>query len=319
MKWLSLSVLAGLLATPAMACDLCSIYSATQARGEIGQGFFVSVAEQFTHYGTLYTDSARTANPAGQYMNSSVSQVVMGYNLNDRFGLQFNVPIISRSFQRADGFNIDKGTVTGLGDVSLTANVILTRVETKNFTLNWTLLGGIKMPTGDTARLHEEVDALTAPPPPAGAPDSAIGGHDLTLGTGSFDGIIGTGIYTRWHRAFLTANVQYAIRSTGSFDYRYANDLTCSGGPGVYLILADDYTVSAQLNISGEDKGRDTFQGVDSDDTGISTVYVGPQIQFTWKEKLSAEVGVDLPVYIHSTALQAVPDYRVQAGVTWRF
>ncbi len=48
MKILSLSVLAGVVAAPASACDLCSVYSATQARGELGKGFYSGVAEQFS-------------------------------------------------------------------------------------------------------------------------------------------------------------------------------------------------------------------------------------------------------------------------------
>ena len=37
------------------------------------------------------------------------------------------------------------------------------------------------------------------------------------------------------------------------------------------------------------------------------------------KGNLSGEIGFDLPVLIHNTALQAVPDYRIRAGVTYRF
>lgn len=302
-----------------MACDLCSVYSATQARGEIGQGFSFSIAEQFTHYETLRTDSVKTPDGTGQFMNSSVTQLALGYNVNDRFGVQLNLPFITRAFKRPDGFSMDQGRVTGLGDLSLTANTALVRYEKMNFTFNWTMSGGLKFPSGSSHRLHEEVDELTAPPPPPGAPESAVHGHDLALGTGSIDGLLATGIYARWHRVFVTANAQYAIRSTGSFDYRYANDLTCSGGPGVYLLLSENHSLSLQFNVSAEDKGRDRFQGADADDTGISTAYFGPEIQYTWSDKLSAEVGVDLPVYIHNTALQVVPDYRIRAGVTWHF
>jgi hypothetical protein len=120
---------------------------------------------------------------------------LLGYNFNERFGVQFNAPIIHRSFQRADGFDIDRATESGLGDVSLTGHAQLLRQESKNRTFAWSVLGGVKFPTGDTHRLQEEVDELTEPPPPPGAPESGIHGHDLTLGSGSFDGIVGTGIF----------------------------------------------------------------------------------------------------------------------------
>src|SRR5262249_33052142 len=79
----------GLLASSGVACDLCSVYSAAQAHGEIGKGIFAGVAEQFTHFGTLQQDGNKVDNPLGQYLDSSVSQIFAGYNFGERFGVQF--------------------------------------------------------------------------------------------------------------------------------------------------------------------------------------------------------------------------------------
>ena len=128
------------------------------------------------------------------------------------------------------------------------------------------MLGGVKFPTGSTDRIKEEFNEMEVPD----APESGIHGHDLTLGTGSFDGIVGTGVFTRWKRLFLTASVQYAIRSKGDFEYEFANDLTWFGGPGVYLVLGHQYTLAVQAVVSGENKGKDTFQGQSADDTGVT-------------------------------------------------
>jgi hypothetical protein len=177
-------------------------------------------------------------------------------------------------------------------------------------------LGGVKFPTGDADRLKEELNEI---PPPPGVPESAIHGHDLALGSGSYDGIVGGSLFARWKRLFATGAIQYAIRSDGFIDYRYANDLTWSGGPGVYLWLAHENTLSLQFNISGESKGLDRFQGENADDTGITALYLGPEFAFTWRENLNAIVGVDVPVLQHNSALQIVPDYRVRAAATWRF
>src|SRR2546429_674852 len=229
MKILSLSVLAGVVAAPAAACDLCSVYSAMQARGEVNKGFTAGVAEQFTHYGALQKEGHEVPNVLKQHLDSSFSQLFAGFNFTDRFGVQVNLPIIYRSFQRAaDSGGIERGTESGVGDVSLVANFLAHRQATKKFTLAWTVHGGIKFPTGSNDRLKEELDELTAPPPPPGAPGSGIHGHALALGSGS-------------------------------------------------------------------------------------------EISVTWGERLSAEVGVDLPMSLDNTALQSVPDYRVRAAVNWRF
>jgi len=148
---------------------------------------------------------------------------------------------------------------------------------------------------------------------------AGIGGHDLALGSGSYDGIVGTGVFGRWKKGFLTANVQYAIRSEGSFEHQYANDLSWSGGPGVYLALKDDYTLSLQAIVSGEYKREDTIHGADLSDTAETSVFLGPQFNFTWEDKFSAQLGADLPVSIKSSGDQIVPTFRIHAALTWRF
>jgi hypothetical protein len=308
-------VFAGALAVPAVACDVCAVYAAATARGDAGNGFFGGVAGQFTHFGTMQLDGHKEPNPTGQYMNSSVSQLFAGYNFSDQLGVQVNVPFIYRSFKRPEGFAIDKGTESGLGDVSLLGTFTPVRYEKMHRTFIWRLLGGVKFPTGSSRRIAEELNEIEIP----GAPESGIHGHDLTLGSGSIDGIIGTGIFFRERRFFFSANTQYALRSSGDYDYRFANDFTWAGGPGAYLLFDDYYTLSLQAVISGEHKGPDSFEEISADDTGITAVYVGPQLTVTWKEHLSAEVGVDFPVSIKNTALQTVPDYRVRAGLTWHF
>jgi hypothetical protein len=316
MKILKFALVAAACAQSVRACDICAIYSAAEARGAAGRGFFAGVAEQYTHFGDAQQDGQSAPNPTGQYMNSSVSQLFVGYNISQRAAVQFNAPLIYRSFKRPEGFTIDEGTESGLGDVSLTGNYLILRELSKdNFTVLWSVLGGVKFPTGNTDRLKEEFNEVVIP----GAPVSGIHGHDLTLGSGSYDGIVGSTFYGRWKRLFLGASVQYSIRSEGDFDYHFANDLTWSGGPGVFLFLTEEFTLTLQANVSGETKGRDTFQNELADDTGVTAVYLGPEIVFTWRDKLSTELGADLPVSIDNTAFQIVPSYRVHAAFTWHF
>ena len=197
------------------ACDLCGCYT-PQLNAMPGMesthffpwlaGWYAAVGEQFTRFATVQVDGHEVANPTGQYENSSITQIVAGYQINSRFALQLNVPLIYREFKRPEGFKIDRGTVSGLGDVSLLLKTVLFHYasparrsfefEGKNpiaiehepdFTASAVLLTGIKFPTGDSSRLEEEFHEIEIP----GAPASGIHGHDLTLGTGSYDGIFG--------------------------------------------------------------------------------------------------------------------------------
>jgi hypothetical protein len=305
MKKLLAFVLAGVWVAPAVGCDLCAIYAATEAQGESGKGFFGGVAEQYTYFNTLQIGGHDVPNVGNQYLNSSISQVFAGYNFNERFGVQFNLPVIYRSY----GYFSNHGSEAGLGDVSLIGNARLYEKLSEHFTFNWTALGGVKFPTGNTSQLN--------PDQPEFAP--GIGGHDLTLGSGSYDGVVGTGFFARWKRVFVTGSMQYAIRTEGAYDYQFANDWTWRGGPGVYLVLNDEHTLALQAVVSGDSKGLDTSNGAPVDDTAVTSVFLGPQISFTWSSRLSAQVGADLPVSIVSSGEQVVPNYRVRAAVNWRF
>ena len=83
--------------------------------------------------------------------------------------------------------------------------------------------------------------------------------------------------------------------------------------------MADTYTMAFQMTGSCESKGADTFAGVPDDDSAETIVYLGPQINFTWKDKLSVLMAVDVPVSITNDGLQAVPDYKVRAALRWNF
>ena len=90
-------------------------------------------------------------------------------------------------------------------------------------------------------------------------------------------------------------------------------------GRACISLLGDQYTLALQAVVSGESKGEDTINGVATGDTAMTSVYLGPQINFTWSGRLSAQIAADLPVSIASSGQQLVPDYRIRAGITWRF
>jgi hypothetical protein len=258
---------------------------------------------------------------------------VTGYQINSRFALQLNVPLIYREFKRPEGFKIDRGTVSGLGDVSLLLKTVLFHYasparrsfefEGKNpiaiehepdFTASTVLLTGIKFPTGDSSRLEEEFHEIEIP----GAPASGIHGHDLTLGTGSYDGIFGEQTSLRYRNVFFEANVQFTLRGDGTHQYHFANDLVWAGGPGYYIVRDRDTTLGVQFVASGEYKDVDRFRGEKAEDTGITSVFLGPRIVVS-RGRWSAEVAAELPVLIDNTALQVVPDYRLHGGISVQF
>lgn len=147
----------------------------------------------------------------------------------------------------------------------------------------------------------------------------AIRGKDLALGSGSVDGILAANLYTRWHRFFVSGDARYTFRTEGAFDYQYADIFEWSGGPGLYVTDGPDATVAVQLICSGEVKGEDEFRGRERNDTALTAIYLGPSITAAWKNRFSAQIGAELPVYVDAAGLQMEPDFRIQASLAWQF
>jgi hypothetical protein len=336
--YLSLALSSWLFASNISACDLCGIYTPSlDITPDHLYTWHASLAERFTHYGTIQVNGHEIGNPLDQHLDSSITQFVVGASfLDDRLGLQVNVPYIYRSYARAGHFITEHGNEEGLGDLSLLASFVLFHTDDvmevpagpsakgakavnpvivePDFSGSLSLKAGLKFPTGDSGRISEEFHEHEHDDFPA----SGVHGHDLALGSGSWDGVVGAEAYLRHKSLFFTADIQYAIRSTGDFDYRYANDLIWEFGPGVYFLRDHSSAIALQAFVSGETKGLDSFQGEPAEDTGITTWFVGPRLTASFG-RWAAEAGLDLPVSIENTSLQSVPDYRIHASVTFRF
>lgn len=326
-------------AVPARACDLCAVHTAT---GVSEKRFGLGVAQQFTYFATLQEGGEEIPNPAHERIESSITQLYGLYRIRPWVGVQLNLPIITKSFRRLTADGIEEGDETGIGDMVLLASIDPYSYIEGEWIMQVSGMLGVKLPTGDSDRLGEELDEegtgegdpINDPWFPRGGRrlddggsahhvpgevPSGVHGHDLTLGSGSTDVVLGTHGFIAWRRFFATAGIQYALRTTGRFDYRYADDLLWFSGPGYYALLHDDYSLGVQAVVSGEAKGKDKLNGVKLDDTSITSVYIGPALRGTWKDWLSAEIAVDLPLLQNNSSLQIVPDYRIRGALTWRF
>jgi len=321
------AVLALTFAPPlAKACDLCSVYTAGMARGETS-GWFTGVSEQFTRYDDLREEGHRVSDDGGQYLDSSITQLFVGYGFSDRFALQINLPYIHRSFKRPEGDAIDRGTVSGIGDMAAVAQYTIVRHYDEDSNWLWRVLGGVKFGTGDSDLLQEELDEGHDEAESISkhdghdyaGPVSGIHGHDLALGSGSTDFLIGTSAFYRKDRWFGRGDIQYALRRTGDFDYRYGNDLLWTLSAGRFLLLEHNRTISLQLNLSGEDKDFDELAGVKLDDTHSRVLFLGPEMGFTFGPRWSLDLRADLPIDTYNSAIQTTASYRLRASLVATF
>ena len=322
----------GLLAG-AQACDLCAIYRAADARGEYSAGPSLTVSEQFTHSGTEQFNGIPFPRANPDRLDRSVTHVVTGWNFSQRIGISLNLPVIHESYRFNElmgGFTPIRrnASETGIGDLACVGRwqVIGMSSMTWGFTAN--LLAGIQLPTGDTGHLRElqdDIDHYESVVGPGHSHDalgpvvSGVHLHDISLGTGSVDGLFGLTTSTRWQRLFFNIQAQYATRTVGAGHYRFADDLIVSGGPGGFLWLKNQATLSLALNTAYETRGSDEFRGKASIHTGQTVWYLGSQLNLTWKSHLSAQLGAEVALQAGGRGFQNVPDYRINATTSWRF
>lgn len=312
------------------ACDLCSISSADSARREGAKGPILTLSEQFVPFSDLQVNGE--PYPGSTMLHQAfydrfITHLVPGYNFSRSFGLSLNVPYVYGDFRRVEvtplgEFVDEKGTVSGLGDLSLIGRWSVLQKQGADYDATVNLLAGVKFPTGDTDRLEDErVNELRYLKLFGPIHAHALGGihqHDLSPGTGSFDGIFGASANLRWQRIFFFAQFQYYLR-TEAIDYEMGDLTIVSGGPGVFLVQNKDVTLSLLANVFYENQLPDEAFGQPNNQTGLSAWYMGPQVAFSWGKHFSMNAGADLPLVIWNRGIQSVPEYRVHGGLNWKF
>jgi len=317
----------------APACELCTIYNTENAyatRPESSSGFVFTLSELYVPYETLQVEGRpfpRSPFFQSAFLDTSITHFVPGYNFSSQFGVSLNIPYVHRDFHRTEvtpfGRRIDeRGTISDLGDTALIGRWTVFQRHKMDYTAMINLLGGVKFPTGDTARLEDERTQEILYQNAFGKTHAhAFGGvheHDLSPGSCSFDGVFGATANLRWQRFFLNAQAQYYLR-TEAVDYQMGDLVIVSGGPGFYALLMGKTTLSIQANAFYEHQSSDRALGQINNQTGLTSWYFGPQLTFTCGEHFSANAGVDVPLSIYNRGIQDVPDYRVHGGVGWRF
>lgn len=326
-------VLLGTFATvPSLACDVCAVYTIEEI-GELRLGPRIAVSEQFTRFGTVMDESEQVPNPSGEFLDSSITQVVAGWRFTDWIDAQIALPILHRSWRRRYDGAIQEKSQTGLGDISILGRIRAVSLQNEQGLLRLSGFGGITVPSGSTRYLSEELDENNpeeefsfSRPSHAGtqhsedpANSSAIHGHDLAFGTGSVNGIVGAELFGTWERFLASADLQYTMYTKGAYQYRFANELSFGTSLGYYLWLESEGAVALQAMFGGDSKGQDEQSGQRLSDTAFTYLYAGPGLIGRLGSQLGLEILGEIPVVRHETSLQIVPDWRMRVAVSWKF
>jgi hypothetical protein len=325
------------LASRSGACDLCAIYNADAARDSRGVGWVATLSESFIPYRTVLLNGKEIHGNNLDFRDASVTHLVPGYNFTPRFGVNVNLPLVYQNFQRTEvryrltgppTVRTERGNDFQLGDVSLIGRLALFQKTEMEYSFAADALAGVRFPTGETDRLTDEVSQTRiydrfvppgTPHDPLGHTVSGVHQHDLSPGSGSYDGLCGLTVRARWRRLFLNGQFQYYLHTEGASGFQYGDEIMISGGPGVYLLLGKRCTLNLQANASYDSIARDRILDRISDRTGSTSWYLGPQIGLSLQQRFSGAAGIDVPLHVTNNGLQNRPDYRVHVSLAYRF
>ena len=302
-----------------LCCDLCAVYNSVQStQGEAGS-VNVGVSHQFTHFESNVKPIGNV-NAPGQHVESNVTQFFGNYLISDRFSFQINLPLIYRSFRRVSFGRVEEGTEKGLGDISGLAKWRAWQSFEADTSSVVDFFGGLKLPTGSSDRLRDELPGSFRGLFRHGGPGgSLVSGDLLALGTGSVDPFIGGNLFFQKKRWFVNGNWQYQHRTTGRFDYRYGNDFQFAVAPGAYLILEDEETLGVGVRFSGELKESNRLNGSLVPDSAERNLFLGGFTQYTLGDSLFMNLSLEFPTLTESASEEVLPRYRLQAALSIQF
>ena len=212
---------------------------------------------------------------------------------------------------------VELGNVAGIADLNVLAKYRLTEGEGAEFSL----IGGIKVPTESTHKRSDEGERLETEHQP---------------GTGSWDPIFGAAASKDFSAVQIAASALYQISTKGAQHTRLGNRL--QGGIALSHRFGeaahehveghnhhhgdelDEHeepahsTWNAFVEIGGEWEGRQKVDGEIEDESGGKWAYVAPGLRFTAASGWTAAAAVALPFW--QDIRESHPDNRYRVTVS---
>jgi hypothetical protein len=260
------------------------------------------------------------------------------YNLNASLGAAYGVtheltisaelPYVRRDHLREGAHSHDGGetineveqlgNVSGIGDLNLLAKYRLTRGEGAGFAL----IGGLKVPTGDTHRESPDGERLETEHQP---------------GTGSWDPIFGAAFGTRLGALGLSASALYQLSTKGAqhtelgdrlqggiaLSHRFGgaehhHDAGLNHHHGDELDEHHDAphaSWDAFVEVVGEWEGRQKIGDEVEQESGGSVVWLAPGARYNSAGGLSFSASFGVPVWQHIRRSHPDNDYRLSFSI----
>lgn len=337
-----------LSALPAYACDLCAAHSTLGLQYPSDGAAHLTLSEQYSRYSDLQLEDKKIENLYNEYINSYQTTLRLSNGIGERVAMDISLPVIARTYRQvlADG-STKRSTESGIGDMQLGVTALAYQHDSNGWSSRLALRAAVELPSGKTDRLavHEHSDqeeseehhdsghnsedmeteshsdhehGYTRHEGHDHEISSAIHGHDLALGSGSFDFPLSMGFALRYEQFLGQLDVAYTFRTEGDDDYRYGDDLTWSAVLGYFAWLEDEDSLLLGVSLGGEWKEKDKQNGIKDNDTEIRSLVAGPRLEWRIGSRWLADLALELPLDINNSGTQLVMDQRWRLALTYQ-
>ncbi len=237
---------------------------------------------------TLRNDGDKISDPENREVMVWVAPVAVPYNLfNDKFQVGAIVP-----FMKVNSNSGDVST-SGLGDIRLFAKYLLFQYDRKNKTIRAASKAGVKLPTGDE---NEQ-------------PVLETGSTDVFFATvaGWIEGRVGVYLEAIYNVNTSKNTVDFgnSVSYNLAFGYRLL--------PAVYETYPSPQ-LNGFLEINGTTTNKNTINGQKINDSGGTTIFLSPGLQYVGGRRWLIEASVQIPIVNELNGTQLVTDWTVSFG-----
>lgn len=305
----------------AQDCDSCVANNYLQSALLYEQANHLGLQLQYDYRHTMLTGSADTPNAADEKVATTLVNLYYSQRLIEGTTLDVYLPFESKAYTARPNYTYDSGRDSGLGDMSLVATQQLFHGVAERRLVDWRVRAGVILPTGDASQLDNYPDGLVKPGDSDGPvyPTSGIYPYDRALGSGSVDWVIGSSYVARYEDFFGVIDGQYIGRTTGENDFTRGNTVTLHVKPGYIFSYAQGNEFSVMLDAAYRYDAQSEYAGVTVDNSGQTEFLIGPQVMANFRGRISATVGVNLPIYQTTEGTQLASDYQILASVMTGF
>lgn len=271
------------------------------------QGFRLSFTELYKPKSKLYSGANEVANPEGEFNDEYRSVLGVDYGFSRNLTLMALVPYVHRDYRLGGGGEaLGDQSLDGLGDVTLMVKSRRYHYEGRQRTFNWSLIGGLETPTGET-------DARQS--------NGALVPARLQPGLGSWNPFLSSAVTAGIDRWRFDAVIFNKVNTKGDQDYEKGNFFSASLSVG-YRFLHYKYpgpTFGARLGVQYRHEQRAKQGGALVTDSGSEQVLLNPGLSIHPVPRMDLNIFTRIPVYQDYNGTQLAWDPEIVLAFGFRF